>query len=237
MYRLLFFLLVLSYNLNGQAFQYGFGVQYNFGYLQFDDKVPFEMVLFKPSISGNGSISAFAAIQPSKAFQFQIAGQIGQKRIRLAQNIKGANVSYKGDINHMFFSTDLSISARYLLKGTAKWTYLPSLGFHLGFQELLGYSSSGVTTTGTLEPLINLVLPESQSFTAFSLLVGIGIRPPFTLFKRPFELNCNFLYGPKKFLKRPIDIGVEKNPLIIQGKYHSLSIGLNFYLRRLKKTS
>jgi len=187
MYRLLFFLLVISSNLSGQSFQYGIGLQSNFRYLQFDDKIPFEMVLLKPSISYNTSLGIFLAIQSSNAFQFQVAGQIGQKQIRLSQNIRGANnLAYKGDITHQFFSTDLNISARYLLEGSAKWTYLPSLGFNLGFQDLLGFSMSGVITNGTNQPLLNLVLPESQSFTTFSIQLGFGIRPPFTLFKRLF---------------------------------------------------
>lgn len=239
MNKLVILLLFITSNLIGQSFQYGIGLHSNFGYLEFDDKNSFKTVLLKPSISFNPSISLFAEIQVSKAFQFQVASQIGQKSIRLSQNLRGFNnVRFKNSISYLFLGVDLNVTARYLIEGNSKWKYFPSLGFNVGFQKEQGYVISGGINTGTFSGQgFDLDANESQSFTATNIQLGLGIRPPFTFLKRPFELNFNILYSPKKFLTYPINIGTESNPLVIQGNYHSLAISLIFYLRRLKKAS
>jgi len=232
MYRFLLLFLIASSNLHGQSFQYGIGVHSNFGYLAFDNKSQFETTVFQPSISPNPGISLFVEIQTAKAFQVRIAGQLNQKSIQLSQKIRGANnEKYKSSLNYLFIATDLNVTAKYLIEGNAKWNYFPSLGFNIGFHEDLGYEiTEGVTSGGFSGLALGLNSDEGQSFLASTIQLGLGIQPPFTIFSFPFELNCYFLFGPKRFLKNSINVA----PLVIQGKYHSLSIGLNFYLRRLK---
>jgi len=235
MYKFLLLFLIVSSNLHGQLFQYGIGLHANFGYLAFDNKSSFEQTLLQPSISVNPGISLFAEIQAMEAFQFRIAGQLNQKAIRLSQNLRGtSNGSFKSSIEYLFLAFDLNVTAKYLIEGNAKWHYFPSLGFNVGFHQDLGYEITGGITSGSFNGLaVGLNSNETQSFIASNIQVGIGIKPPFTIFNLPFEVNGNFLYGPKRFLKTPIGL----DPLVIQGKYHSLSIGLNLYLRRLKKMS
>jgi len=232
MYRLLLLFLIISSSLHGQSLQYGIGLHANFGYLAFDDKSPFESTLLQPSISANPGISLFLDIQTSAAFQIRLAGQLNQKAIQLSHKIKGANNSkFKNSINFLFIAADLSVTARYLLEGNAKWRYFPSVGFNIGFHEDVGYEITESINTGAFNGLaLGLSSTESQSFITSNIQLGIGVKPPFTVLKLPFELNANFLYSPRKFLKQPIEV----NPLVIQGKYHSLSLGLNFYLRRQK---
>ena len=233
MCRLFLLFLIISSNLNGQSFQYGIGLHANFGYLVFEDKSPFEAIPLRPSISLNPGLSLFAEVQTSKAFQIRIAGQINEKSIQLSQRINGGNGGrFKNSIDYLFLAFDLNIIAKYSIEGNTGWQYFPSLGFNIGFHQDLGYEITGGITAGTFNGLaIGLNSTESQSFITSNIQLGIGVKPPFTVLKLPFELNCNFLYSPRRFLKQPIEIA----PLIIQGKYHSLSLGLNFYLRRLKE--
>ncbi len=152
---------------------------------------------------------------------------MNQKAIQIAQKIKGANgQKYKNSIDYLFIATDLSVTAKYIIEGNTKWRYLPSLGFNVGFHKAAGYeitsSISGLTP--------GLSSTDEQSFIAATIQIGFGVKPPFTILKFPFELNCNLIYNPKRFLKNAINVP----PVVIQGKYHSLSIGMNFYLRRLK---
>jgi len=233
MYRFLILLLIMSSNLHGQSFQYGIGVHANFGYLVFEDKSPFDAIPLQPSISLNPGLSLFAEVQTSKAFQIRIAGQINEKAIQLSQRIRGGNNGrFKSSIDYSFLAFDFNVTAKYLIEGNADWQYFPSLGFNIGFHQDLGYeiTGGGINTGASNGLVLGLSSTESQSFITSNMQLGIGVKPPFTILKLPFELNANFLYSPRKFLKQPIEV----NPLVIQGKYHSLSVGLNFYLRRLK---
>ncbi|NJK84119.1 MAG: hypothetical protein HC912_10280 [Saprospiraceae bacterium] len=154
--------------------------------------------------------------------------------VKLTQTFDEAR-STRERYNYNFSAANLGISASYnLLPASNRWKLIPKVGFLLGFADYQTFFSSiSANFSGGIAGVnrdIEASIEDKEPFIYTAIQAGIDFQPPLFLFQRQIEFSTTFQYSPRSFLKNPIVL----DPFSIEGKYHFVSIGVNYLLKKSK---
>jgi|GEM_PF-1424164 hypothetical protein len=218
--------------LNAQTIEWGISPTYNISSFDYKNNVQFSTSVISPVISHNSGLMAFVGINTSSAFQFRLLTHLHLKKIQFENTYHPRLI---GTMTYRFVGYDLGVLARYKLD-VKKWKVAPGLGFFLSHNDFFFWSATSNVSNGTT----NGINPWSlENYTAeLPLSTGalgtLEVIPPFSLMNRQITFQASCWYALKDFFDEPLELPSNIETIVVEGKYHQLSLSLNFYFNRIK---
>lgn len=230
-----FFVLVVSCPYSAciaQKINYGFGLSHQSNSFQYDDNDQFDNASFQAAWSHNIGFQVFFDWQAVKQFELRLLTNFHSRAIRLAVQVPDRETTAQdGSLSLFYNTTEIRLLGRYLFE-RGKWRLYPELGAGIGFHTPNG---NGTSTGGIAVEQVPLNLNENEKrFTNVGVIVGVSIQPPVFIFDRRIEFNLSGFFSPILFLDHPLIIESDNQDISVQGKYHYISVGLDYFINKMK---
>lgn len=227
---------VIYTNSNCQKFDFGVGLTFNYGLLFSEsNKQQLDGYTLTTQWSPSIGLNLFTEISSQSAFNFRFNLHAYTKRIdfTIVQPLQFDDTNTEF-ITYNFLSIDTRWSISYLLPNQKRWQIALLLGFSLGASKFSNFDyvqRVNYAPGQWLNRDINNTVKNKTVFISSAIIMGLKAKPPLLLFNRQLELNTTFHYSPLTFLEHPILL----DPFEVEGKYHFVSVGINFFLNKAKK--
>ena len=227
------FLLLIFLESQAQKINVAIKPTMNFGFFKMEDQQQLSAVDLKNDLTITGGIGITTEYLATNTFSLVLNGNVNLKQIKfLAANDNSLfqNSSLKAN----YFAIDLSLSGRFQLP-LKRWTIIPELGIALSLNKNTDWVFKSKTNGSNEE----IDVPDLQKLESNKTVVnpainiGLSIRPPFK--HKHFEINANLLYTPVDFFEEEIILPLSSGDILLRGKYQYVSVGLSFYLFKIKK--